>query len=110
MLIAGVLCLVAALASAGFGAWALLRPAADTTQLVLRAVAPAQLAAAVMLVAGGAVALARPANGAVVVMVCVAGALGTLAAGSWQGARFAAQHQTAAGCGGDCAACTLPCH
>ena len=62
MLIAAVLCLCAAVATAGFGLWLLTRPhAADPVRQVLRAVAPTQLAAAVMLTAGGVVALsARP--------------------------------------------------
>ena len=94
MLIAGVLCVCAAVVSAGFGTWSLSRgpvpSAVDTTALALRAMAPTQLAAAIMLAAGGLVALvASPHTALVVVIVCVAGALGTLAAGSWQSARFA---------------------
>ncbi len=58
MLIAAVLCLCAAVATAGLGLWLLTRPvAADPVRQVLRAVAPTQLAAAVMLAAGGVVAL-----------------------------------------------------
>ncbi|HET9876752.1 MAG TPA: hypothetical protein VFQ37_13460, partial [Mycobacterium sp.] len=64
MLIAGVLCLGAATVSVAFGLWALLRPMA---QPVLRVVAPAQLAAAVMFAAGGTVALVGPPRGAVAV-------------------------------------------
>jgi hypothetical protein len=84
MLIAGVLCLCAAAASAVLGARALARPApADGAQKVLRAVAPTQLAAAVMLAAGGVVALSnQPSIGLLV--LCVAGAVGTVAAGVWQ--------------------------
>ncbi|MGO8769930.1 MAG: hypothetical protein ACLQIK_14245 [Mycobacterium sp.] len=110
MLIAGVLCMCAAVASAGFGTWSLSRiRAAGTTQLALRAMAPTQFAAAVMLAAGGAVALAAsPQTALVVLIVCVAGALGTLAAGSYQSARFAVRQETAAsGCGGHCAVCSL---
>jgi hypothetical protein len=113
MLIAGVLCLCAAVVSAAFGLWTLARPrGADLNQQVLRAVAPTQLAAAVMLSAGGAVALASPSHiGLPVVIVCVLGAVGTVAAGSWQGARFAVrQEPAAADCAGSCAACTLSCH
>ena len=117
MLIAGVLCLCAALVSAAFGLWTLSRPAGvDVTQQVLRAVAPTQLAAAVMLAAGGLVALAgSPHTALLVVVVCVLGAIGTVAAGSWQGARFAVRSTaTGAGtgtadCSGSCAACTLSC-
>ena len=63
MLIAGVVCVCAAVASAGFGTWSLShRQTVGTTQLALRALAPTQLAAAIMLGAGGAVTLAVPAN------------------------------------------------
>jgi hypothetical protein len=114
MLIAGVLCLCVAVVSAAFGVWTLTRPqGADLQHQVLRAVAPTQLAAAVMLSAGGAVALASPAHvGLPVVLVCVLGAVGTVAAGSWQGARFAVHQEPAAAadCAGSCAACTLSCH
>jgi hypothetical protein len=114
MLIAGVVCLCAAVVSAAFGLWTLSRPrATDVNQLVLRAVAPTQLAAAVMLAAGGVVALATPPHtGLLVVIVCVLGAIGTVAAGSWQGARFAVSHQepAPADCAGSCAACVLSCH
>jgi Na+/melibiose symporter-like transporter len=120
MLIAGVLCVCAAVVSAGFGTWSLSHsPAPDsttaTTALALRAVAPTQLAAAVMLAAGGVVALvACPHTALVVVIVCVAGALGTLAAGSLQSARFALRREAAeanreADCEGNCAGCTLSC-
>ncbi|OBG28709.1 hypothetical protein [Mycobacterium sp. 852002-51057_SCH5723018] len=113
MLIAGVLCMCAAVASAGFGTWSLSHSQdADTTQLALRAMAPTQLAAAVMLGAGGVVALAAsPHTALVVLVVCVVGALGTLATGSWQSARFALRQEAAApGCAGACAVCTQSCH
>ncbi len=113
MLIAGVLCMCAAVASAGFGTWSLAHNQnLDPTALALRSMAPTQLAAAVMLAAGGAVALAAsPHTALVVLIVCVAGAMGTLAAGSWQSARFAVRQQAAApGCGGNCAGCTQACH
>ncbi len=117
MLIAGVLCLCAAIASAGCGLWTLTRPPADDlSQQVRRAVAPTQLAAAAMLAAGAAVALAGsgPAT-TVVLVVCVLGAVGTVAAGSWQGARYMVAQAAAAtpesdACAGSCAACTLSCH
>jgi hypothetical protein len=111
MLIAGVLCVCAALASAGFGTWSLSHhQTVDTTQVALRAMAPTQLAAAVMLTAGGVVALAAaPHTAQVVLVVCVTGALGTLAAGSWQSARFALRGEAAPACAGECAACTLSC-
>jgi hypothetical protein len=115
MLIAAVLCLCAAAVSAAFGMRALARPTpAGGARQVLRAVAPTQLAAAVMLSAGGVVALsARPSLGLLV--LCVLGAVGTVAVGAWQCARYA---QTAAGrqavlCGRSgeqaCAHCTLSC-
>lgn len=112
MLIAGVLCMCAAAASAGFGTWSLAHNRnSDTTALALRVMAPTQLAAAVMLAAGGLVALAAaPHTALVVLIVCVAGALGTLTAGSWQSARFAVRHAPAAsGCGGNCVGCTQSC-
>jgi hypothetical protein len=119
MLITGVLCVCAAVVSAGFGTWSLSHSqapnAVGTTTLALRAIAPTQLAAAVMLAAGGLVALvASPHTALVVVIVCVAGALGTLAAGSWQSARFALRREVAGAnweddCGGNCAGCTLSC-
>jgi hypothetical protein len=112
MLIAAVLCLCAAVAAAGTGLWLLTRPAAaDPVRQVLRAVAPTQLAAAVMLTAGGVVALsARPQTGLVVVVVCAVGAVCTVAAGCWQSAKAVARRETAGGCGGACATCTLSCN
>lgn len=112
MLIAGLVCVCAAVASAAFGTWSLAHPATvNTTQLALRAMAPTQLAAAVMLAAGGAVALAAsPDTALVVLVVCIVGALGTLATGSWQSARFAVRQQPAApACGGACAVCAQSC-
>lgn len=110
MLIAGVLCVCAAVGSATFGLRSLLRPrAVDPAQLVLRAVAPAQLAAAAMLAAGGVVALAGPPRAAALVLVIsVLGAVGTLAAGSWQGARYAARRPAESGCCGGCG-CSQSC-
>jgi hypothetical protein len=115
MLIASVLCLCAAVATAGVGLWLLARPrAADPVQQILRAVAPTQLAAAVMLTAGGVVALAaRPHTGLVVLGVCVVGAISTVAAGCWQSAKVVSRAQAAeasVGCGGSCATCTLSCN
>lgn len=120
MLIAAVLCLCAAVATAAAGVWLLTRPhSGDFVRQLLRGVAPTQLAAAVMLAAGGGVALsARPEMGLVVVIVCVAGAVGTVAAGCWQSAKVVAASaaqssrsaQSVGGCGGVCATCTLSCH
>ncbi|MDR3659176.1 MAG: hypothetical protein P4L86_01950 [Mycobacterium sp.] len=117
MLIAAVLCLCAAAATAAVGAWSLTRPhSTDTVRRVLRSVAPIQLATAVMLAAGGAVALAAPrSTGVMVMIVCVLGAVGTLAAGCYQGARagaaMLAMENAPAGesCAGSCASCTLSC-
>lgn len=117
MLITGVLCLGVALLSGGRGLWWLLhsRTHSNTTEVArlapLRAMAPAQLAAAVMLVAAGLVALVGSSDTAVVIVViCIGGAVGTLAAGSWQSARFAVRRETVVGdCGNACASCTLSC-
>ncbi|MCT7661304.1 hypothetical protein [Mycobacterium deserti] len=112
MLIAAVLCLCAAVLTAAMGMWLLRRPlAGDPVREVLRAVAPTQLAAAVMLAAGGVAALAaRPATALVVLVVCVLGAVGTVAAGCWQSAKLAARKEaTTDGCGEACATCTLSC-
>ncbi|AKK30078.1 hypothetical protein [Mycobacterium sp. EPa45] len=113
MFIVGVVCLGMAVLVGGSGAWTLTRPpSADITAQVMRSVAPTQLAAAVMLAAGGAAAMAAPAHtGLPVLIVCVLGAVGTIAAGSWQGARYAASRQAQAGggCAGSCASCTLSC-
>ena len=111
MLIAAVLCLCAAVVSAGFGARALARPQPGAgVQQMLRAVAPTQLAAAVMLAAGGLVALAaRPSTGLLVLIVCVLGAFGTVAAGTWQVARYAHGAAARSTCRGGCATCTLSC-
>ena len=120
MLIAAVLCLCAAVATGALAVWLLSRPqSSDYVRQVLRAVAPIQLAAAVMLAAGGAVALAaKPQTGLVVVIVCVAGAISTVAAGCWQSAKVVAASaatttragKSTDGCGGTCATCTLSCN
>ena len=113
MFIAAMLCLCAAVATAGIGLWLLTRPrTSDPVQQVLRTVAPTQLAAAAMLAAGGAVGLAAPDTGLVVLVVCVVGAVATVAAGSWQSAKAVARAEAAAstgGCGSACASCVLPC-
>ena len=87
------------------------RSSADLTAQVLRMVAPTQLAAAVMLAAGGVVALLAPGFGLPALIVGVAGAVGTVAAGSWQGARYAAARESAGVCGseGGCGTCTKAC-
>jgi len=111
MFIAGVVCLCLA-ALVGFtGLRTLTRqPGIDVTGQVLRAVVPTQLAASVILTAGGIVALAAPPQtGLVVLIVCVVGAVGTVAAGSWRSARFATRGSGEAGCGGSCAGCTKIC-
>ena len=94
MFIVAVLCLCAAVAIAGLGVWLLARPrSADTAQSVLRGVAPTQLAAAAMLASAGAVALSsRPDTALVVVIVCVVGAVSTVAAGCWQAAKVIARN------------------
>jgi hypothetical protein len=116
MFIVAVLCLCAAVAIAGLGVWLLARPrSADPIQSVLRGVAPTQLAAAAMLAAAGTVALSsHPDTALVVVVVCVVGAVSTVAAGCWQAAKVIASREAAVadgadGCGGACATCTLSC-
>lgn len=120
MFVAAVLSLCAAVVTAALGAWSLTRrPSTDYVQQVLRAVAPTQLAAAVMLGAGGVVALSATAPMSVVILVvCVVAAIGTVAAGCWQAAtavaRRNAQHAavTGGGCGSGasgCGTCTLSC-
>lgn len=115
MLIAAVLSLGAAVATAAIGLWLLSRPrSGDPVRQVLRTVAPTQLAAAVMLAAGGTAALtAEPETGVVVLVVCVVGAVATVAAGCWQSAKVVARSEAAqsahAGCGGACGTCTLSC-
>ena len=114
MLIAALLCFCAAAVSAGFGARALMRPEPATgVQQALRVLAPTQFAAAVMLAAGGVVAVsARPATGLLVLIVCVLGAISTVGAGAAQGARFLqveARRKSASACGGSCGTCTLSC-
>ena len=118
MLFAAVGCLLAAVATAALGGWTLSRPrSADMLRQVLRAVAPTQLAAAAMLTVAGVVALSsQPDTGVVVVIVCVLGAIGTVAVGCWQSAKFVVAKTgmapacagATAGCGtGGCATCTL---
>ena len=119
MLVAAVLCLCAAAATAAVAGWTLTRPhTADPVRQVLRAVAPTQFAAAAMLTAGGVVALARPGGMALTVLVvCVLGAVGTVAAGCWQNAKIVAAAEArdelakaqSGGCAGSCASCTLSC-
>jgi hypothetical protein len=107
MLIMGVLCLVAAVVSLVFGVRTLARPlTGDPEQLVLRAVAPAQVAVGVILAVGGTLVLAGPpAVALLALIVSISGALAILAAGAWQGARYAARQSAAAesgGCGSGC--------
>ncbi|MET4427430.1 hypothetical protein [Mycolicibacterium sp. 624] len=138
MLIAAVLCLCAAAVVAATGVWLLARPRpGDPVRAVLRSVAPTQLAGSVMLAAGGAAALSAPAGADVLLLiVCVIGAIGTIAAGCYQAAKMVARHEAsqrccqdspqetpqearqesmasvtsgADGCAGSCASCTLSC-
>jgi hypothetical protein len=112
MLIAAVLCLCAAAVTAALGLWSAARPpAADPVQQVLRAVVPTQLAAAVMLGAGGVVALAAPHQaGVLALVVAVVGAVGTVAAGCYQSAKVVARREAVdSSCTGACASCTLSC-
>lgn len=113
MLITGVLCACVAAVLAVLGLRSLTRPAVtSTTGLLMRSVAPPQLAAAAMLAAAGTVALAAPpATALTVVCVCIVGAIGTVVAGSYQTARYALRHESApVSCAGACAGCALTCH
>lgn len=98
----GVLCLVAAVVSLVFGVRTLARPiTGDPEQLVLRAVAPAQIAVGVILAVGGALVLAGPPTVALLALIIsITGALAILGAGAWQGARYATRQSAAAGSGG----------
>ena len=112
MLIAAVLCLCAAVATATAGLWSMARPrTADPVRQLLRAVVPTQLAAAVMLAAGGVVALVAPhQTGVLALVLCVVGAFGTVAAGCYQSAKVVARREAkGAACAGSCATCTLSC-
>jgi hypothetical protein len=113
MVIVAVLCLCAAAVTAGLGVWQLARPrSSDPVRQVLRTVAPTQLAGAAMLAAGGTVALStHPQTAMLVVVVCVVGAVGTIAAGCYQSAKAVARKEaTVGGCAGACASCTLSCN
>lgn len=114
MTVAAVICLGMAVLIGGSGLWTLARtPGVDLTAQVLRAVAPTQIAAAVMLAAGAIVALAaRGQFGLIALVTGVAGAVGTIAVGSWQGARYATRREAAAGgCGSGegCGGCAKVC-
>jgi hypothetical protein len=115
MPLAGVLCLCVGFLCAAAGVRSLMRPAdADPISQAARALGPTQLAAALMLAAGGVGALASgPQTGLMLVVVCILGAVGTVAAGSLQGARYVARTQAALAtprsCAGGCGSCTLSC-
>lgn len=115
MTVAAVVCLGMAVLIGGSGLWTLARtPGVDLTAQVLRAVAPTQIAAAVMLAAGAVVGLvARGQFGWIAIITGVVGAVATIAAGSWQGARYAARREAAAGggCGSGeaCGGCAKVC-
>ena len=112
MLVAAVVCLGAAALLATLGTRALIRSGpTDRTQEMLRSLAPTQLAGAVMLGAGGVIALSSRSSVGLLVL-CAVGALGTIAAGAWQAARYAHADEPAtcrqAG-GQDCGSCNLSC-
>lgn len=113
MVIGAVLSLLLAVLIGGSGWWTLARRGGiDVNDRVLRAVAPTQVAAAVMLVAGGVAALtARSQIGLSGLIIAAVGAIGTIAVGSWRAARYAASRQGAVGCGsgGGCTGCTQLC-
>lgn len=115
MTIAAVLCLCAAVLSAVMGVRSLVRPATELPARAVRAVAPTQLAAAVIFAAGGVVGLSGRSLGLLV--LCVVGAIATVAVGAWQGARYAHAEMAATPSGGDsvcgrsggCGGCSLSC-
>jgi uncharacterized membrane protein len=114
MTVGAVVCLGLAVLIGGSGLWTLARtPGVDLTGQVLRAVAPTQIAAAVMLAAGAIVALAaRGQIGVIALVTGVVGAVATIAAGSWQSARYASRREaTAGGCGSGegCGGCAKIC-
>lgn len=100
MVVAAVVSLGLAVLIGGSGIWTLRRPApADLNGQVQRAVAPTQVAAGVMLAAGGIMALVAPQSiGLIGLIVGLVGAIATVGAGSWQGARYATSRQSAGGC------------
>ena len=113
MVIGAVVSLCLAVLVGGSGLVTLRRPVpADLTGQVLRMVAPTQLAAAVMLAVGGTVALAAPHRvGLIALIGGFLGAVGTIGAGSWQGARYATRKESKAGCGSStgCGGCSRVC-
>ena len=115
MVIAAVVSLLLAVLIGGSGLWSLRRGAGsarDVNATVSRLVAPTQAAAGVMLAAGGILALAVPGRTGLLALVLGGiGAVGTVAAGSWQGARYAVERDTAGGCrsGGGCGGCEQVC-
>ena len=117
MVLGAVLSLGLAVLIGGSGLWTLTRrPTSDLTGQVLRMVAPTQVAAGVMLAAGGVMALAAPMRiGLIGLIVGALGAIGTVVAGSWQGARYAARREAssgaAVGCGSSegCGGCSRVC-
>ncbi len=113
MVVGAVLSLVLAALIGGSGLWTLARRSGvDLTGQVLRAVAPTQVAGAVMLFAGGIAALAAPVRiGFVGLILAAIGAISTIGAGSWRAARYAARQQRVADCGSadGCAGCTQLC-
>jgi hypothetical protein len=114
MVVGAVICLCLAALIGGTGLWTLRRPApVDLTGVVMRAVAPTQLAAGVMFAAAGVVALTAPHRiGLIALIVGIIGAVATLAVGSWQGARYVERRQAGAGgCGSaeGCGGCAKVC-
>ena len=117
MLIAGVLCLIAAVVALVIGLRHLLAPSGDAAA-VQRALAPTELAAAVMLLAGGIAAVTRAPSAGLVLGICVVGAFATVAAGAWRVVRVAAAEQAIDdrasttkedSCAGSCAGCDKLC-
>ena len=115
MLIAGVLCLIAA-ALLSASALMTLRTRGqsvhDLRWQARRSLVPTQLAAAAMMTVGALLALTAGAHALPLVVVAAAGGIGTVAVGAWQAGRRAVELADAepAGCAGSCGTCTLSCN
>lgn len=134
MLIAGVLCLAAAVllsASALVTLRTRDQSAQDLRWQARRSLVPTQLAAAAMLAAGALLAMAAGWHALPLVLVAAIGAVGTVAIGAWQAGRHAVEQADSApacsaiagpvaqgttplaepgDCAGSCGACTLSCN
>ncbi len=114
MLIVGLLCLAAAVLLSAAALVSLIGTRDQLQDLraqARRALVPTQFAAAVMLAAGGLLALTVGLHALPLVLVAAAGAVVTVAVGAWQAGRSAVERANAepAGCAGSCGTCTTSC-